>query len=110
MVALPLLEHTVPVRPNPPPLSVLVRVVVLRITCVIPKLIVTWNVSPISISSQLALSHNVLLMQSSDIGRALAFSRVHPTILATHALKDLPLEPLALVNVVSLVFVILLRL
>ena len=46
------------VRPNPPPLSVLVRVVVLRITCVIPKLVVTWNVTTISMKYQLTWNHN----------------------------------------------------
>ena len=28
------------VRPNPPPLSVLVRVMILRLTCITPKLVV----------------------------------------------------------------------
>ena len=46
------------VRPNQPPLSILVRVVVLRITCVIPKLVVTWNVTTISMKYQLTWNHN----------------------------------------------------
>ena len=53
------------VRPNQPPLSILVRVVVLRITCVIPKLVVTCNVTSISRDFYLTLSHEVLLMLAS---------------------------------------------
>ena len=89
------------VRPNPPPLSVLVRVMVLRITCVAPKFVVTWNVTSISINFQLILSHDVLLMLASWTGRALAFSKVQPAALATQALKDIPLETLALANALS---------
>ena len=37
------------------------------------------------------------------MGGALAFSRVQPAALATHALRDIPLETLALTNVFSLV-------
>ena len=94
--------HTwVRVRPNPPPLSVLVRVVALRITCVIPKLVVTQNVTPISMNSQLTQNHDVLLMLASWIGEELAFSRVQPAALATQTLKDIALETLALANGLS---------
>ena len=97
------------VRPNPPPLSVLVRVMVLRLTCVTPK-VATRDISPISMNPQLLLSHDVLLMQSSWVGIALAASRVHPTALATHALKDFPLEALVLAVDSSLVLVTSLKL
>ena len=52
------------VRPNPPPFGVLVRVMVLRLTCITPK-VTTWDIISISINPQLILSHVVLLMQSS---------------------------------------------
>ena len=98
------------VRPNQQPLSILVRVVVLRITCVIPKLVVTCNVTSISRDFYLTLSHDVLLMLASWMGRAFAFSRVQPVALATHALKDIPLTTLALASVFSLVILASVRL
>ena len=57
-------------------------------------------------NSQLTWNHDVLLMLASWMGRALAFSKVHPAAFATQALKDIPLETLALAmaNVLSSVF------
>ena len=60
--------------------------------------------------SQLTSSHDVLLMQSSRVGIALATSRVHPAALATHALKDFPLATLVLADDSLLVHVTSLRL
>ena len=95
--------HKLHVRPNLPPLSVLVRVMVLRIACTPSKLMGVWNVTSISMSSRLTQSHDVLLMLASWIGRALASSRVQPAALATHALKDIPLTILGPAKVFSLV-------
>ena len=61
------------------------------------------NIISNSIGLQLTQSHDVLLMLSPWIGKALAFSRVHHAALATHALKDIPFETLVLVTVSSFV-------
>ena len=84
-----------PVRPNPPPLSVLVRVMVLRITCIvyIKRMI---SLHP---SSSYHFESLCLLVVASWLWDALAFSRVQPAALATQALKDIPLWPLIILFV-----------
>ena len=47
------------------------------------KLVITWDVTPISMSSQLTQSHDVLWMLASWLVVELAFSRVQPAALAT---------------------------
>ena len=47
---------------------------------------------------QITRSHDVLLMLTSWGGKALAFSRVQPEALATHAFKDIPLAHLTLIS------------
>ena len=44
--------------------------------------------------THIILNHCALLVLASWLVVELAFSRVHPAALATHALKDIPLAPL----------------
>ena len=46
-------------------------------------------------------NHNALLMLVAWFVMELAFSRVHPAALATHAFKDIPLAPFVLTSFVS---------
>ena len=86
-------QPSVAVRPNPPPLSVLVRVMVSRITCN------SCNLNDLKYILHIPRhSHHFeslcLLVVASWLVAKLAFSRVQPTALATQALKDIPLAPL----------------
>ena len=58
------------------------------------ELWITWNVTFMSKDIHIVLSHCALLMLASWLLVELAFSRVQPAALATHALKDIPLAPL----------------
>jgi hypothetical protein len=51
--------------------------------------------------AHMALNHCALLTLASWLVVALAFSRVQPAALATHALKDIPLVLLTLTSVVG---------
>ena len=51
--------------------------------------------------TQIALNHCVLLTLASWLVVELAFSRVQPAALATHALKDIPLALFGLTSFVS---------
>ena len=57
---------------------------------------IAWNVTFMSKASHIILNHCVLLMLASWQGAELAFSRVQPAALATHALKDITLELMVL--------------
>ena len=50
--------------------------------------------------THIASNHYVLLILAYWLVVALAFSRVHPAALATHALKDIPLAFLILTSIV----------